>query len=112
MNHLTKVLQPYLLKPVEFVIGNKVARRGKIKVFNFRQYFIKFTIETDTGDLKTYDVLYPFKIEHEDGNCIFNYHLSCFSNTDVELFYKMKTITKEKCLPTYDNVLILKSLKK
>ena len=111
MNHLTKFLQPFLLQPVEFVINEKVVRRGKIKVFNFRQYFIKFTVETEAGDLKTYDVLYPFKITNEGDKCVFNYHLSCFSATDVEMLFKMKTTKKEKCLPTYDSLMILKPLK-
>jgi hypothetical protein len=110
MNYLTRHLEPFLLKPVEFIINGKTVRKGKIKVFNFRQYFVKFSIETESGDTKTYDVLYPFKIEKDGQACVFNYHLSCFSRTDDEMFFKMKTIKKEKCLPTYDGVLILKPL--
>jgi len=110
MNQLTKYLEPFLLKQAEFVINGKVVRRGKIKVFNFRQYFIKFTIETESGDLKTYDVLYPYEIVNEGNNCVFNYHLSCFSVTNVEMLFKMKTIKKEKRLPTYDSLMILKPL--
>jgi hypothetical protein len=110
MNFLTQYLQLYLLQPIEFTINDKVVRRGKLKLFNFKQYFIKFTLQTDSGDIKTYDVLYPFKIYTENGNCVFNYHLSCFTQNDVETYYRIKTLNKDKCLPTYDGIMILKPL--
>lgn len=110
MNHLTQYLQQYLLQPVEFVINNKVVKRGKIKLFNFKQYFIKFTIQTENGDVKTYDVLYPFKVYFDGNKCVFNYHLSSFTQSSVETFYKIKTLNKSKCLPTYDEIMILKPL--
>lgn len=110
MNFLTEYLQQFLLQPVEFIINDKVVRKGKLKLFNFKQYFIKFTLLTDGGDIKTYDVLYPFKIYHEEGRCIFNYHLSCFTQNDLDTFFKIKTLSKDKCLPTYDGIMILKPL--
>lgn len=109
MNRLTEHLQNYLLKPVEFVINDKTVRKGKLTLFNFKQYFIKFNITTDAGDVKSYDVLYPFKIYQEKGNCVFNYHLSCFTQSDYETFFRIKTLNKDKCLPTYDSVMILKT---
>ena len=110
MNHLTQYLQQYLLQPVEFVINNKVIKRGRIKLFNFKQYFIKFTIQTESGDIKTYDVLYPFKVTLEKDMCVFNYHLSSFTQSSIETFYKVKTLNKTKCLPTYDEIMLLKPL--
>lgn len=110
MNHLTKYLQQYLLQPVEFIVNNKVVRRGKIKLFNFKQYCIKFTIQTDSGDIKTYDVLYPFNIYKEGSVCVFNYHLSSFTQSSIETLYKIKALNKTKSLPTYDEIMLLKPL--
>lgn len=110
MNHLTRYLQDFLLQPAEFIINDRVVRRGKITLFNFKQYFIKFTIVTESGDVKTYDVLYPFEIHKEGPTCVFNYHLSCFTQSDHETFFRIKTLNKEKCLPTYDGIMLLKPL--
>jgi len=110
MNFLTKYLQKFLLQPVEFVVDNKVVRRGRIKLFNFKQYFIKFTIQTESGDIKTYDVLYPFKIYYEGDMCMFNYHLSSLTQNDIETYYRIKTLNKDKSLTTYNGIMILKPL--
>ena len=111
MNHLTAHLHQYLLQSVEFIMNDKVIKRGKIKIFNFKQYFIKFTLETDTGELKVYDLLYPFRIDSDrDGNCVFNYHLSAFSGGDIEMLRCMKTISKDSALPAYDGIITLKSI--
>ncbi len=111
MNHLTAHLEKYLLQSVEFVLNDKVIKRGKIKIFNFKQYFIKFTLETDTGEMKVYDLLYPFRVDKDhEGNCVFNYHLSAFSGGDMDMFYSMKAISKDSALPAYDGAITLKSL--
>jgi hypothetical protein len=111
MNHLTTHLEKYLLQSVEFILNDKVIKRGRIKIFNFKQYFIKFTLETDTGEMKIYDLLYPFRVDRDpDGNVVFNYHLSAFSGGDMDMFYSMKTISKDSALPAYDGAITLKSL--
>jgi hypothetical protein len=111
MNHLTQYLQPYLLQSVEFVLNDKVIKRGKIKIFNFKQYFVKFSLETDSGELKVYDLMYPFRVDKDaDGNCVFNYHLSAFSGGDLDMFFSMKAISKDSALPAYDGAITLKSL--
>lgn len=111
MNHLTPYLQPYLLQTVEFILNDKVIKRGRIKLFNFKQYFIKFTLESDSGEHKVYDMLYPFRIDTDENKCcVFNYHLSAFAGGDMDMYYSIKTISKELALPAYDGVITLRSL--
>lgn len=112
MNYLTNHLEQYLLQSVEFVLNDKVIKRGKIKIFNFKQYFIKFTLESENGELKVYDLMYPFRVDTDgDGNCVFNYHLSAFAGGDVDMFYSMKKLSKESALPAFDGAITLKSLR-
>lgn len=110
MNYLTAHLHQYLLQPVEFILNDKVIKRGKVKVFNFKQYFIKFTLETESGDLKVYDMMYPYRLDVDSkGNIVFNYHLSAFAGGDKELYAQMKELNKDSALPAYDGTITLKT---
>jgi hypothetical protein len=80
-----------MLKSVDFYLDGKIIKQGKIKVFNTKQFFIKFKIEN--GDIvKEYELPYPFRVDTLTNGFMFDYCLSAFIPNTEEVFWKMKTI--------------------
>ena len=61
---IDKYCKQILQNDVRFVLNdNKVLRRGKLLLYNTKDFFITFTIDSHKKTRKTYDVYYPFSIE-------------------------------------------------
>jgi|TARA_R110002020_G_C16161879_1_gene763456 hypothetical protein len=86
-------LKPFLLRDIIIRTDKKVLKRGRLKIFQIKQYYINLSLEYK-GSIKNYEIPYPFKIHSErDGTeAVLNYHLSSF--------VPAKQITKFKCLDT------------
>jgi hypothetical protein len=98
---LDKQLSNLLLREVEFRINNKIYKRGKIKLFNLKQFFIKFIIEKNNV-LKTFEVPYPYKIINNGDNYVLDYALSSFCPIE-SLALKIQTINSKNCSKLYNN---------
>lgn len=57
-----KLLEPYLQKNVMFNIETKTVRRGKLLLYNIKDYYLKFIIKTNKDINKTYEIPYPYDI--------------------------------------------------
>ena len=87
----TKILQSYLQSKVTIKCNNKVLKTGKLTLFNIKQYFIRFYIETDKKTSKILELPYPFLIENTDNN-----HLATVN--------ALRAINKSTSSKVYDNV--------
>jgi len=77
LERVTDFLKPFLLRDIIIKTDKKILKKGKLKIFQIKQYYINLTLEyNDT--LKSYDIPYPFKVEDIENCTILNYHLSCF----------------------------------
>lgn len=105
-----RVLQKFLQAKVTFKCGNKVLKTGTIKLFNIKQYFIKFYIESDKKEVKILEIPYPFKIEYDGNICTLNYKLSSLCNNytpTVSKLYKCRSADANKM---YDSVVVIAPL--
>lgn len=109
MFKLENQLKDLVLKDIEFKIDGKTIRRGKIKVFNTKQFFIKFKLE-NSGDLKDYEIPYPYKITKVTNGYLFDYCLSAFVPRTEEVYWKMKTMNKKEASKLHENYLFVVSL--
>lgn len=109
MHRIEDKLKPLLLRNVEFIIDNKVTRMGKITVFNTKQFFIKFKLETEQGS-KEYEVPYPFALETTPQGYVFNYALTAFVPPTEESYWKMKLIDSSNSSKLYNNYLFVNLL--
>jgi hypothetical protein len=67
--------KPFLLKDIVIKTDKKVIRRGTLRIFQLKQYFIRLFIEV--GDkTKQYEIPYPFTCSLDDEVLTLNYHLS------------------------------------
>lgn len=104
MHKLEEQLKGIILKTVEFQIDGKSIKRGRIKVFNTKQFFIRFKLESDR-DVKEYDLPYPFKVKQIDGGYIFDYCLSAFCPRTSDIYWKMLLMNKSEASKLHNNYL-------
>lgn len=100
----TKILQSYLQSKVTIKCNNKVLKTGKLTLFNIKQYFIRFYIETDKKTSKVLELPYPFCVESNDGICTLNYKLSSLCNNHIATVNSLRGINKNSANKIYDNV--------
>jgi hypothetical protein len=93
MDKLEHKLKSLILKNVDFTLDGKLIKRGKIKLFNTKQFFIRFKLDFD-GETKDWELPYPFKLEDTNDGFIFNYCLSAFCPPTELVFYKMKLVDR------------------
>tara|TARA_R110002012_G_scaffold281087_2_gene470075 strand:+ start:14148 stop:14498 length:351 start_codon:yes stop_codon:yes gene_type:complete len=77
LEKVTEFLKPFLLQDIVIRTDKKVLKRGKLKIFQIKQYYINLTLEFNDST-KSYEIPYPFKMHHDEGKGILNYHLSSF----------------------------------
>ena len=109
MDKLEQQLKNIILKTVEFRLDGKVIKRGKVKVVNTKQFFIRFKLESDNG-LKEYDLPYPFRISNTEDGLLFDYTLSAFCPRTEDVYWKMLMMNKSessKLHNTYLNIISL-----
>ena len=77
LEKVTEFLKPFLLKNIIIKTDKKVLKRGKLKIFQVKQYYINLTLEYNDAN-KSYEIPYPYKMSYAGDAGILNYHLSSF----------------------------------
>tara|TARA_R100001594_G_scaffold52909_1_gene86495 strand:+ start:156 stop:506 length:351 start_codon:yes stop_codon:yes gene_type:complete len=77
LEKVTDFLKPFLLKDIVIKTDKKILKRGKLKIFQIKQYYVNLTLEFNDS-IKSYEMPYPFKMHHEEDKGVLNYHLSSF----------------------------------
>lgn len=105
LENYNKILQQFLQSKVVFKCDNKVLKAGKLKLFNIKQYFIKFYIETDKGESKILELPYPFLINYTGtGVCTLNYRVSSICNNTQPVIGRLKACKTSASHKIYDSV--------
>ena len=105
LEKVTDFLKPFLLQNIVIKTDKKVLKRGKLKIFQIKQYYINLSLEfNDT--VKSYEIPYPFKMHHDDsGKGVLNYHLSSFiPKTQMTMVKFLDNSSKSKL---YDNLVYI-----
>ena len=109
MTNLENDLKALMLKTVDFQLDGKSLRKGKIKVYNTKQFHIKFNVENGE-DMKEFELPYPFRITKIPEGYLFNYALSAFIPRTEEIYWKLKCINKSEASKLHDNFLYVMTL--
>jgi len=104
LEKVTDFLKPFLLQDIVIRTDKKVLKRGKLKIFQIKQYYINLTLEFNDS-IKSYEIPYPFKMHHDGGKGILNYHLSSFiPNTQINRVKFLDSSSKSKL---YNNLVYI-----
>lgn len=109
MERIEEQLKDLVLKNVGFYIDGKPIKQGRIKLFNTKQCFIKFKIEQD-GELKEWELPYPFKMKKLSNGYIFDYCLSAFAPRTEDSYWKMLLMDKSEASKLHNNWLYVLNL--
>ena len=109
MHKLEHHLKNLILETVEFKLDGRVIKRGQIKVFNTKQFFIKFKLDIG-GDFKDYELPYPFRADRVEDGYIFDYCLSAFIPKTEEMYWKMTCMDKSTASKLHNNYLYITKL--
>ena len=77
LEKVTDSLKQFLLQDIIIKTDKKILKRGKLKIFQVKQYYINLTLDFNNS-IKSYEIPYPFKIHETETGAILNYHLSSF----------------------------------
>lgn len=106
MEKIEQELKELVLKKVKFMIGQKTYKEGTIKVFNTKQFFIRFKLDSN-GDEKELDIPYPYSLRKNGSTFCFDYCLSAICPPTETVFYKMKLLNKTDASKLHDNYLMI-----
>ena len=98
-------IKPHLLSDTVIKTDKKILKKGKLKIFQVKQHYLRLMIEI-AGNLKMYELPYPFDVKTKNGITTFNYKLTTFlKDDDLQLQAKlMDTSNKSKI---YDNLVYI-----
>ena len=72
LEKVTDFLKPFLLQNIIIKTDKKVLKRGKLKIFQIKQYYINFTLEYKDS-IKSYEIPYPYKLDWDETTAILDY---------------------------------------
>tara|TARA_R110000772_G_scaffold100402_2_gene200772 strand:- start:833 stop:1186 length:354 start_codon:yes stop_codon:yes gene_type:complete len=97
--------KPYLLKDITIRTNKKVIRRGVLKIFQLKQYFIRLYLEV--GDkTKQYEIPYPFTTHVTNDRLTLNYHLSTVMKGEDEIL-STKLVDASNKSKIYNNLVYI-----
>lgn len=108
LENVVDYFKPFLLSDVIIKTDKKNLKKGKLKIFQVKQHYIRLFLEIDEKT-KMYEIPYPYKIKNEGDQLTLNYHLSSiFQNTDLQM--KIKFLDNSSKSKIYDSmVYVLKN---
>jgi len=109
MHKVDNELKTLILKNLEFQLDGKSIKKGKLKIFNTKQFFIKFKLESD-NNLKDYELPYPYNIRRIENGYLFDYTLSAFIPRTEEVYWKMMCMDKADASKLHNNYLFILAL--
>ena len=83
-------IKNYLQKNVTFCVDQKTVRRGRLLLYNTKDYYVRFIIKTNKDIQKTYEVPFPYKIFANKGYMSFSYKIQdlCADNDNkIDFIY-------------------------
>ena len=103
LENIVDYFKPFLLSDITIKTDKKNLKKGKLKIFQIKQHYIRLFLEIDQKT-KMYEMPYPYKIHHNDrGGLTLNYHLSSiFQNTDLQM--RVKFLDNSSKSKIYDNI--------
>jgi len=103
-------LKTMLQRDVQFVVGTKVIKEGKIVVFNIKDFYISFVLTTKKNQNKTYEIPLPFNIYQKDTTLYFDYTLSKVHRESAVMKHLINSVSKSigKKSKLFDNMMIIR----
>jgi hypothetical protein len=98
----------FFLNNINFVINDKIIKKGKLINISIKDFFICFQLEIPKGGIKTFEIPYPFNLRAGKKAIIFDYRLDTLTHSDPLKFVKAKNFKPKKNSKFYDVQMTMK----
>ena len=102
--------QKFFLNDINFVVNDKVIKKGKLLNANIKEFFIIFKLEVQKGGITSFEVPYPFELADEKNRIKFDYRLEKFVFNDIIKLAKVRRLKPKKNSKFYDVVMTMNRL--
>jgi hypothetical protein len=92
----------FFLSEVNFVIKDKVIKKGKLINMCVKDFFIIFQLQIPKGGIRSFDVPYPYGLKKHKNFILFDYKLNTLVHEDMVNFVKAKNFKSKKNSKFYD----------
>lgn len=103
-------LEPYfsnlLQRELVFSIDNKPIKRGKLILFNVKDFTITFFL-LHNNEQKRYELPYPFLINSDKDVVSLDYRLETLSHNNDSILIKLRSLNKKKNIKIYDSIVTI-----
>ena len=108
---IEKDLTDLLLRDIIIYINPlKPLKRGKLKLFKVKDFYFSLTLENSKGDLKQYEIPYPFESTLCDRHILFDYRINNFAKNNEYINFKTKILNFKKKSKMYNNIVVLSAV--
>ena len=97
MTNQIERLDNLLQHDVKCILHNRVVRRGRFLLYNIKKQNLQLTFSTNKGQIKTYEIPYPYDVVIDDQGATLDYRFDTLSlNSDknkdlIKLFTKSES---------------------
>jgi len=105
LERIIEYIKPYLLTDIVIRTNKKVLKKGKLKIFQVKQHYIRLLFEHD-NIYKPYELPYPFDVTVDNKVTMFNYHISSFAPT-ADILLQTKLLDTSLKSKIYDNTVFI-----
>jgi len=110
IDQIEEHIKPLLLTETTFTLEGKKIKVGRLILFCIRDFFCVFTfIDSAKNKRTTYEIPYPFSIEKENNNLIFDYTIEAFSEKNAEIQAQANALQFQKVSKLFNKKLIVTS---
>jgi hypothetical protein len=110
LHDLQESLRGILQKDIKFILNKKILREGKLILFNVKDFYIHFLLETQKKPFtKNYEIPVPFDIIQAQGSLTFDYSTQHIikNNKQISLLIDSAVKKTNKTSKFYNNILTI-----
>ena len=111
-NNIQTCLANILQKNIKITLNNNTLREGKFILFNIKDFYIQFLIETPiTRVIKTYEIPVPFDVQITENTLLFHYTTNKVVKRDEKCKMHLNILLSKCKKPSklYDNTVMIVS---
>lgn len=106
MLDLEKKLSYFLQRDLVFSVDSKILKEGKLILVSVKDYYVQFYLKSGSEN-KLFELPYPFDIEMMNGYALFYYDIESISHGDVDLYYRLLSLSKKANTKLYNSILMI-----
>lgn len=106
MIDVERTINTFLQRNTTFLIDNKSIKKGKLVLFNVKDFYLIFHLKSG-NDQKKYELPYPFKVYMEEGKIVLDYTIDTLSQNNDNLLYRIMSLNRKKNSKIFNSKIVI-----